>query len=101
MVANAMAIARREIESGDEHLVQELVRLAGIFREEPPSVSDTTTLVRELERLNRRLAADQFGDRLSDLGEFGQGAGEQISLAAPALLERRDMGPRHFFDMAK
>ena len=58
MVANAMAIARREIEYGDEPLVRELGRIARIYGEEPPAVADKSSLTRELERLSRRLAAD-------------------------------------------
>jgi hypothetical protein len=93
MVANAMAIARREIESGDEHLVQELVRLAGIYREEPPSVSDTTTLVRELERLNRRLAADIRTGEFDSAGPHRDAV--RRHLEETTIQKLRENNPKH------
>mgnify|MGYP001330682174 CR=1 FL=1 len=93
MVANAMAIARWEIESGDEPLIQELVRLAGIYREKPPPVSDTSTLMRDLERLNRSLAADIRSGRFDSAGAPRDAV--RRHLEETTLQKLRENNPKH------
>lgn len=56
MVANAMAIAARELELGDGATRAELTSLRMLFQDPEPDVSEDTA--DRLEALNRRLCAD-------------------------------------------
>lgn len=57
-IAEAMAIAAREIEAGERPLRAELERLAALYGEAPAEAGDREALEGEVTRLNRRLAAD-------------------------------------------
>ncbi|MCH7539598.1 MAG: hypothetical protein IH999_04250 [Proteobacteria bacterium] len=57
-IAEAMAIAAREIEAGERPLRAELERLAALYGETPAEAGDREALEGEVTRLNRRLAAD-------------------------------------------
>ena len=96
MVANAMAIAQREIEFGDEPLIRELDRLAGIYGEEPPSVSGTPALVRNLERFNRRLATDIRSGRFDSAGTPQNAV--RRHLMETTLQKLRENNPKHLKD---
>ena len=56
MVANAMGIAMRELQAGDEPLRLEYHRLADLCGEEAARIEDHLALNREIRRLNRQLA---------------------------------------------
>jgi RNA polymerase-interacting CarD/CdnL/TRCF family regulator len=58
MVANAMAIAARELEAGDDPRRAEVERLCVIYNVAPPVAGDRRTLEAASRRLNHRLAAE-------------------------------------------
>lgn len=58
LVATAMAIAAREVRAGDEPLRRELAALTELYGESRPAADTREALLRELRRMNRRLAAD-------------------------------------------
>ena len=66
MIANAVAIARREIEAGDEAARGELDRLCALFGETPHAI-DSGGLHATLAEYNRRLA------RAIRAGQFDSG----------------------------
>jgi hypothetical protein len=65
MIANAMAIARREIEAGEGPMQAELTRLRSLFGE-PGREAHGHALEFELAECNRRLARDIRAGRYDD-----------------------------------
>ncbi len=57
-IAMAMAIAAREVRAGDEPLRRELAALAELYGESRPAADTREALLRDLRRMNQRLAAD-------------------------------------------
>ncbi len=57
-IAEAMAIAAREMKAGEEPLRRELAALAELYDESLPPMPAREGLLRDLRRMNRRLAAD-------------------------------------------
>jgi hypothetical protein len=58
MLANAMAIARREIAAGDESCRRELAALVDLYGEAPPPAADAAAVREALEGYAQRLVAD-------------------------------------------
>lgn len=67
MIANAMAIAERELAAGDADLAAERAALAAFYRERPepgPRAAQAESLGEALERLNWKLASELRGGLL-------------------------------------
>jgi hypothetical protein len=92
MIANAMAIAARELEAGNVAAQSELARLNALYAESGTDISGNT-LHSTLIDYNRRLAADirdgRFDDkqRMALLDHLEKTAIDKVAVANPKALK--------------
>jgi hypothetical protein len=92
MIANAMAIAARELAAGDVAAQSELARLNALYAESGKDVSGNTLHI-ALKDYNRRLTADIRGGRFDDrertalLDHLEKTAVDKLAVANPKALK--------------
>jgi hypothetical protein len=94
MIANAMAIAKRELAAGDRDLMAERAALAAFYQEHPerdPQAAQAESLGEALERLNWKLASEIRGGLLDGNAEafaiLRQEVTARLRNASPKLLD--------------
>lgn len=91
MIANAIAIARREIETGEAPARAELTRLCTLFAEPPRELAEAA-LHRAVESYNRRLATGIRGGRFDEeerpvlVEHLRQTTAEKLAVSNPKAL---------------
>lgn len=93
MVANAMAIARREIEAGDEPERRELAALADLYGEAPPPAAGAAALRVALEGYARRLVTEIHASALDTPSPRRQAV--RALLLETTLQRLRISNPKH------
>lgn len=94
MVINAMGIASREADAGDESLLSELRRIADLYDEPPPAAMDGQALRDVLMTANQRLARDIRRGALTDREpavrrHLRQSLLDQLAVSNPKVVSKR------------
>jgi len=93
MIANALAIAQRELEAGDAPKHSELERLRVFLRESPVPLTATalrSTLERYKQRIAREIRAGRFDgpERIAMFEHLRQTTADKLAVSNPKVLDR-------------